>query len=95
MSLLPVDNVPVWAAHIVAGIVLGVCYFHTVGWSARRFASGGRATTAIAATIGRFVLLGGVLALASLQGAAPLLAMALGILIARSAVIGRVREAAP
>ena len=50
---------------------------------------------AIAATIGRFVLLGGVLALASLQGAAPLLAMALGILIARSAVIGRVREAAP
>ena len=34
--------------------------------------------------VGRFVLLGGVLTLASLEGAMPLLVMALGVLVARS-----------
>jgi hypothetical protein len=45
--------------------------------------------------IGRYALLGGLLTLASLEGALPLLMMALGVLIARSVVVRRVREAAP
>jgi hypothetical protein len=45
--------------------------------------------------IGRFVLLGGLLTLASLEGALPLLMAALGVLIARSTIMHRVREAAP
>ena len=52
-------------------------------------------TTTVALMIGRFALLGGLLTLASLEGALPLLVMALGVLIARSAVMRRVREAAP
>ena len=52
-------------------------------------------TTAIALGLGRFILLGGLLALAALEGALPLLAMALGVLIARPMVMRRVREAAP
>ena len=45
--------------------------------------------------IGRFALLGVLLTLASLEGALPLLVMALGVLIARSVVMRRVREVAP
>ena len=45
--------------------------------------------------IGRFVLLGGLLALASLEGALPLLMMALGVLIGRAIVMRNTREAAP
>ena len=75
--------------------MLGVLYFRGLWWNARRFAAGGRATTTIALMIGRFVLLGGLLTLASLEGALPLLVMALGVLIARSVVMRRVREAAP
>ena len=45
--------------------------------------------------IGRFALLAGLLTLASLEGALPLLVMTLGVLVARSAVMRRVREVAP
>ena len=48
--------------------------------------------TAIAVMIGRFVLLGVLLTLASLEGALPLLVMALGVLIARSVVVRKIRE---
>ena len=101
MSLASFDGLPVWAmllslgAHLAAGVMLGVLYFRALWWNTRRFALGGRVTTTIALMIGRLGLLGGVLTLASLEGALPLLVMALGILIARSAVMRRVREAAP
>jgi hypothetical protein len=78
--------------------VLGVLYFRALWWSARRFtgacAGGGRATT-IALMIGRFALLAGLLTLASLEGALPLLVMTLGVLVARSAVMRMVREVTP
>jgi hypothetical protein len=45
--------------------------------------------------IGRFVILGVVLTLASLEGALPLLLMALGVLIARSVVVRRIGEVTP
>jgi F1F0 ATPase subunit 2 len=101
MSFLSYDDLPAWAmllslgAHFAAGIMVGVLYFRALWWNTRRFALGGRATTMIALTIGRFALLGGLLILASRDGALPLLVMALGVLIARSAVMRRVREAAP
>jgi F1F0 ATPase subunit 2 len=101
MSFLSFDALPAWAmlvslcGHLVAGMLLGALYFRTLWWNARLFALGGRATTGIALMIGRLVLLGGLLALASLEGALPLLVMALGVLIGRSMVMRRVREVAP
>jgi F1F0 ATPase subunit 2 len=100
MSVSSFDSLSAWAmslslgAHFAAGIALGVFYFRAVWWNARLFAEGGRAPTIIASIIGRFAVLGGLLALASLEGAPPLLAMALGVLIARSAVMRGRREIA-
>ena len=51
--------------------------------------------TTIALMIGRFALLGGLLTLASLEGALPLLVMALGVFVARTVVMRSVRRAAP
>jgi F1F0 ATPase subunit 2 len=101
MSFLSFDHLPAWgvvlnlSAHLAAGIALGILYFRSLWWNASRFTGGGRATTTITLMIGRFALLGGLLTLASLEGAPPLLMMALGILIARSAVMRRIGEAAP
>ncbi len=100
MTALSFDGLPTWAvplglaAHLAAGIGLGALYFQALWWNTQRFAAGGRVTTAAALTIGRFALLGGVLFLASQEGALPLLAMALGILVARAGVMRRVRRAA-
>jgi F1F0 ATPase subunit 2 len=101
MSVLSFDDLPALAmflslpAHLAAGIVLGVFYFQSLWWNARLFALGGRAAMTVAVMIGRFALLGGLLTLASLEGALPLLAMAFGVLIARCAVMRRVQKAAP
>ncbi len=100
MTALSFDGLPAWAvplglaAHLAAGIGLGAFYFQALWWNTQRFAAGGRLTTATALTIGRFALLGGVLFLASQEGALPLLAVALGILVARAVVMRRVRRAA-
>lgn len=101
MSFPSFDALPPWAmllslaAHFAAGIVLGVVYFRGVWQSARRFTAGRRTGPTIALMLGRIALLGTLLTLASHEGALPLLLMALGVLIARSAVIRRVRAAAP
>jgi F1F0 ATPase subunit 2 len=100
MSLLSFGGLPPWAmllsllAHLGAGIALGTLYFRGLWWNVRRFAAGGRIAVTIALTIGRFALLGGLLTLASLEGALPLLVMALGVLMARAVVMRRVRQAA-
>jgi F1F0 ATPase subunit 2 len=101
MSIWSFATLPLWAmvlslaAHLVAGIGLGMLYFSAIWWNARLFALGGRAMTTVALIIGRLVLLGGLLALASLEGALPLLTTALGVLIARPLVLRRYHEAAP
>jgi F1F0 ATPase subunit 2 len=101
MTSLSFNSLPIWAmllslvAHFAAGIMLGLLYFRSLWWNARRFTGGGRVATTIAVMIGRFVLLGGLLTLASLEGTLPLLVMALGILIARSVVMRRIREITP
>jgi F1F0 ATPase subunit 2 len=76
-------------AWLTTGVAVGVAYFVGVWWSARQFAAGGRVTTTIALAFGRLVLLGGLLMLASLRGALPLLMMALGIVVARFGVVRR------
>jgi F1F0 ATPase subunit 2 len=99
MSIPSFDLVPAWAvllglaAHLGAGFALGLLYFRSLWWSARRFGDCRNLTAIIAQMIGRFALMGGVLALASLEGALPLLTMALGVLAARFAVVNRVRGA--
>ena len=99
MNFLPFDVLSPWGvllsllAHFAAGIVLGLFYFRTLWWNVRRLAAGGRTIAAVALMIGRLALLGILLTLASLEGALPLLMMALGVLIARQVVIRRVREA--
>ena len=81
-------------AYFVGGVVAGALYFTSLWWSTRRFAQGGRMIATVALMIGRFLLLGGVLVLASLQGALPLLLMTLGIFLARFVVTRRVRAVA-
>ena len=101
MSIASFDVLPTWvgllglAAHLGVGFGLGIFYFRTLWWSASRFTGRGSLVATIALMIGRFVFIGGVLTLASLEGALPLLTMALGVLIARFVVMNRVREAAP
>ena len=101
MTLPSYDAPSVWAelinlaTHLAAGIALGILYFRSLWWNVRRFTDGGGVLTTVALMIGRFVLLGGLMTLASLEGALPLLMLALGVLVARSVVTRRVREAAP
>jgi F1F0 ATPase subunit 2 len=101
MTSLYFNGLPTWAmllslaAHLAAGIMLGVVYFRSLWWNARQFADGGRVATTIVVMVGRFVLLGFLLTLASLEGALPLLVMALGVLFARSVVMRSIREIAP
>lgn len=97
----PLDTLPAWdvllglAAHLGTGFALGILFYRSLWWSARRFAVRGSLATIIALMIGRFALMGAILALASFEGALPLLTMAVGMFIARFAVMNSVREAAP
>ncbi len=77
------------SAHLIAGILLGLVYFRGLWWNAHLFTTGGHARTAILVMVGRVALLGGLLTLASLEGAGPLLFMALGVLVARALVMRR------
>jgi F1F0 ATPase subunit 2 len=77
-----------------AGIALGAVYFRGLWWNARLFAEGASLAVTIGIGIGRFVLLGSMLTLASFEGAMPLLLVALGVLVARSVVMRSVRKLA-
>ena len=82
------------AAHFGAGIVAGLLYFHGLSWNARLFAKDGRTAASIALMITRIGLLAGLLTCASLEGAMPLLMMALGVFVGRFVVMRRVRAVA-
>jgi F1F0 ATPase subunit 2 len=86
MSMLPF-------AYVAGGIVLGLIYFRTLWWTSRRFALGGRAPSTVIVTLARFMLLAGLLALASREGAMPLLMLALGVFVGRFGVMRNIREA--
>jgi len=76
-----------------AGAVCGFLYFQGLWWQSLLLVDG-RPGRALLLTAGRLVLLGGALALAGRAGALPLLAMTLGILMARKAVMRRVGRSA-
>lgn len=82
------------SAHLAAGFALGLVYFLAIWRSARRFGEGGRAISALPLAIARIALLGSALTLASFEGAPRLLAMALGALIARAAIVRKIGGAA-
>jgi F1F0 ATPase subunit 2 len=97
MSVTAFNSLSNWAAilslgtHFIAGIGLGIIYFRGLRWNARLFADGASPALTIGLLIGRFLLMGSLLALASLEGAMPLLIMALGVLVARPMVTYRLR----
>jgi F1F0 ATPase subunit 2 len=73
---------------------MGALYFGSLWWNALMFEQAGRLRTLLATMAARFALLGGALIAVSLEGAMPLLATALGVLLARAAVLRRVRMTA-
>ena len=79
--------------HFAGGLGLGGLYFGSLWSTVQLFENAGRVRTLIAAMAARFVLLGAVLTAASFEGALPLLVTAGGVLMARFAVMGRVRLA--
>ena len=90
LSLPPLGSA-ILAMYLAVGFSLGLLYFGSLWWNARLFSGSGRLRTVLAMAAARFALLGGALALASLEGAGPLLATALGVLGARAVVLRRVR----
>ena len=100
MTFAALTGLPAWmpalsfGVHLAAGFAAGTLYFHALLWSTRRFAESGRAMAAVAWTFLRFALLGALLVLTSREGALPLLTTALGIVVARFAVMRRLREVA-
>jgi F1F0 ATPase subunit 2 len=101
MNFIAFNTLPVWAVllglgvHFVVGLMFGALYFGTLWWNTRIFSLTGHAKTAATLMIGRFLLLGGLLMLTSLEGALPLLATALGVLLGRAVVMRRLRQVAP
>lgn len=80
---------------LALGLVMGGLYFAAMWWSAELFATGSRMQLAIALTVGRFALILAVLALVAIRGGAlPLLATAIGVVIARAAAMWRVKAMA-
>lgn len=71
--------------HLALGFAAGQLYFRSVWHSAQLFAD--RPGMAMALTVLRFGLLAGALFLAAREGAAPLLAAALGLMLARPLVL--------
>jgi F1F0 ATPase subunit 2 len=83
------------ALYFTAGIVAGTLYFVCLWWNARLFAERCGTMLTFLLLLGRIAVLGCVLTLAARQGAMPLLLMALGVFIARFAVMRGLRAAAP
>lgn len=78
---------------LVLGFLLGVAFFRALWWITRRLLSGGGVLLVLACHLGRFALLAGVLVWAARLGIGPLLAMAVGITLARVVTLRRIRSA--
>jgi hypothetical protein len=78
---------PLLAAHLGLGLAAGVLYFRSVRRTACLLADGGSLGSAVCLGAGRFAALGIALFLAAREGAAPLLCMAAGVLLARFAMV--------
>lgn len=92
MTQLTLPTIPIllgWAAWLALGVLLGGIYFQMLRRSVDLLVGGGSALWAVLLTLGRLAIVGTGLALASLQGAMPLLLAALGLLIGRKLVMRR------
>jgi F1F0 ATPase subunit 2 len=90
--VMQILSIALW---LIAGGATGYAYFTSIWWSTRSFADGERVAVIVALSFVRLVALGGLLFLASRNGIGPLLAMALGVMLARFCVMRRHRETAP
>jgi len=84
-----------FTVYFCAGLALGRIYFHVLWRSTEMIVANGRMWMILVLTIGRLALIVGALIAVSLQGAAPLLATALGIGLARSWTLRVTSEEAP
>lgn len=77
---------------LASGGLIGLIYFRMVRHSADLMLSGrrGGALFGVALVLLRMAGLGGALVIAAMQGAGPLLALALGLLIGRFAMMRRI-----
>lgn len=82
------------AVSVVAGLVLGAAFFSLLGLNVRLYGSR-RWPVAMVLHLARWALLALALLVAARAGALPLLAMALGVLIARTVLVRRAREERP
>lgn len=74
------------------GLALGAAYFTALRWNVRLYLESGRRRAGIALHLARLAAVTAALWLASCAGAGPLLALALGLLVARPFVTHRARE---
>lgn len=101
MSLPPFSSLAPWvmaldlAAHFGAGLGVGAVHFYGLWRVSNRITGGGRTLSTIVLLIGRWIVLIAFLALAGLEGAAPLLFLGLGVLFARHRIMRRVGAIAP
>ncbi|MEO6152324.1 MAG: ATP synthase subunit I [Croceibacterium sp.] len=83
------------AGYLAFGLAVGGVYFATLWWNAQLFAERGRVALAITLVAGRFAVILAALGLVAVRvGAWPLLATALGIVLARMAAVRRVNALA-
>ncbi len=94
MTLSALLDTPLLAAALalVLGFGVGVVHFASLRRVTALYLEGGPLARTIALQLGRLVLLGGLLVGLAMAGALPLLAGALGVLLARQAVLRRVRR---
>jgi len=89
----PIVSLPiVLAANFVVGVGSGFLFFRSLLWNTRLMVGGGRISTAVALILSRFLLMGGLLTLAALEGATALLATALGVFVGRFFVLRAIRN---
>jgi F1F0 ATPase subunit 2 len=92
---LPVVHLdPILAVLIGAGLglLLGGAHFLSLWWNVELYATGGCGFCALALQIGRFALLLAVMVFLAWLGALSLLSGTLGLLLARSLIVHRVRH---
>lgn len=75
------------AVFVVLGLLAGTLHFALLRWNTMLYARPGRIWLGAGLQVARMAGLAGLLVLAALHGAVPLLLMAIGVLIARPVVM--------
>ncbi|MCW3476415.1 N-ATPase subunit AtpR [Limobrevibacterium gyesilva] len=82
-------------AFLILGLLAGAAHFLALRENTRLYLEGRRHWLALAVQLARLTASSILFVLASLQGTGPLLAAALGFLLARAVVLSRLAGAAP